>query len=117
LSIGQPLDVTVDTTFRSGQTMCERGEDPNPCARFAINVSRFGTLRVEMQFASSDRMFIYMYRPIPGNVVDLQNVGSDQTPLVAESSVDVGVVYVQAGPYLPWGRPGEVRFRLLATLQ
>jgi hypothetical protein len=117
LQFGQPLDVTLDTLIRTGQTVCERGEDPNPCAKFEIDVPRSGTLRVQMQFVTSDRMFIYMYRPIPGNVTDLQDVESDQAPLVAESPVDAGVVYVHAGPYLPWGRAGQVKFQLLATLR
>jgi hypothetical protein len=117
LEIGQPLDVTLDTVFRNGQPMCERGNDPNPCARFEIDVPRSGRLRVQMQFATSDRMFIYMYRPIPGNAIDLQDVESDQAPLVAESSVGAGFIYVHTGPCLPWGRAGQVRFQLLATLQ
>jgi hypothetical protein len=120
LPLDQPVDVTLNAKLADGPN-CEIGEDPVPCVRFTIDAPRAGTLRVQMQFPAPQPMFMYLYRRTPdvlGNVADLQNVASDQSPLLAQPLVEAGRVYLHAGLNIPWANTNQpMHFQLLATLQ
>jgi hypothetical protein len=117
LTLGQPVDVRLSNQL-ADTLNCEIGIDPVPCQRFAIDAPRAGTLRIEMQFADRRPMFMYLYREVSGNVADLQSVADAQSPLVAQSVVDAGRVYLHAGLNVPWAHgDGTTPVRLLATLQ
>jgi hypothetical protein len=119
LPLGQPLDVTLSANIFQAPMNCEIGGDPAPCAGFTIDTPRAGSLLIEMRFTTTPApVFMYMYRPVPGNVVDLQNVTSSQSPLLAQSSVGAERIYLHAGLDMPWANSnGQVQFQLLATLQ
>jgi hypothetical protein len=121
IALGEVVDVALDATVSNGGVYCEIGGDPAPCARFAIDAPRAGTLVIRMEFETPQSMFIYLYRHDPailGGVVDLQNIASDRSPLLVRQVVQRGLVYLHAGLNIPWGvREGQVRFRLIASLE
>lgn len=113
--LGEAMDVDLVTTVNNG-TYCEVREDPAPCAWFDVAVLRSGTLSVRLDFEPIDPMFLDLHQsgspPRTGF-----NATSIESPFVVRQAVAPGLVEITAGLYRPWGRPGTMRFRLLATLE
>lgn len=111
VALGEVIEIALDATVRTGAWYCDFGNDPAPCAWFAVDVPRAGTLVIRMEFASAYGMFVEL--PVH------ELFTSDRSPLIARKAVARGVVNFTAGLAVPWGlRDGEtVRFSLVASLE
>jgi len=112
--LGESIDVDLDMNI-NGVVACEVREDPTPCARLDVEVSRPGTLELRVDFNPVDSMFLYEYQD--GPPATWSEAHFEESPLVFRKGVTPGLVHISTGPNVPWGRDGTVRFRVLATLE
>jgi hypothetical protein len=105
--LNEMYEFDVDPIISSGLS-CEIGNDPVPCAWFAVNVARAATLSIRVEAATEHAAFI-------DSPVD-QFFASDRSPVIVRTAVDAGELKFKVGLNDPWGFRGDpVHFRLRVT--